>query len=332
MVVAVAAALIAGLLPVGMVSADGHVETLATFDPELGQHPEGVAVDKVGNVYMSMAPLGELWRLAPGATAPEPVATIPGVVGSEGFGMLGLAVDAPGNVYIAVHSDEAGGVWRYAPRTGALTHLPGTEVIGLPNDVAFDARGNLYVTSSFEGFTAEEEALGAVWRITRRGAVEPWLVSPELGGLGEPPLPLPIGANGIVHHRRTLYVGVTELGRIVAVPIRPDGSAGAPAVSAEDPLLVGADGLALDVHGRLYVGVIVQSAVRRIDADGSIVTLATAADGLDFTSTLAFGTGRSERRTLYAVNFAIGPQFGFDPGAGPALLAIRVDTPGRPQP
>jgi sugar lactone lactonase YvrE len=329
-----AAVLIAGLLPVGAASADGHVATLATFDADLGQHPEGVAVDKVGNVYLSMAPLGELWRLAPGASSPERIATIPGVAGSEGFGMLGIAVDAPGNVYIAVHSDVAGGVWRFAPRSGALTHLPGTEAIGLPNDLAFDARGDLFVASSFEGFTTgpDEEALGGVWRITRRGDVEPWLVSPELGGLGLPPLPVPIGANGIAHHRRVLYVTVTEVGRVVAVPIRPDGSAGNPAVMADDPLLVGADGLALDVHGRLYVAVILQSAVHRIGPDGSVTTIATAADGLDFPSTLAFGTGRSERRTLYAANFAIGPQFGFPPGAGPGLLAIRVDTPGLPQP
>jgi sugar lactone lactonase YvrE len=325
-------AVVAALLPASTAHTSAQVEMVATFDPGAWELPEGVAVDKVGNVYLSMAFLGQLWRLAPGESEPEPVASIHDFDPAGGFGMLGIAVSAPGDVYVAVDSGPADrGVWRYRPDSETFARLPGTEQIQYPNDLSFDSLGNLYVTSSFEGYDGDGAALGALWRIDRNGTVEQWLVSPELGGLGEPPFELrPIGVNGIVHHQRVLYVSSTERARIMAVPIQPDGSPGEMTIVAQDPTLYTADGLAVDVHGRVYVAVIGQSAVRRIEHDGSITTLATHEDGLDFPTTLAFGTGRNQPKTLYAVNFAIGPLFGFPAGAGPALLAISVDTPGMP--
>ena len=40
------------------------------------------------------------------------------------------------------------------------------------------------------------------------------------------PLGFPVGANGVAVWKRDLYVAVTEHGRIVRIPILPDGSAG----------------------------------------------------------------------------------------------------------
>ena len=89
------------------------------------------------------------------------------------------------------------------------------------------------------------------------------------------------------------------------------------------------DGLALDVHGNAYVPVINQSRIVRISADGtSIVTVASSADGLDFPASVAFGTGKGERRSLFVTNFAIGPPG----GAGPALLKLAAADPGLPLP
>ncbi len=88
---------------------------------------------------------------------------------------------------------------------------------------------------------------------------------------------------------------------------------------------MGADGLVIDATGNLYIAVNGQSTVVRVSSDGAnVTTLATAADGLDSPSSVAFGRGRSARARLLAVNFAIGPAFGFPPGAGPALLALDV--------
>jgi sugar lactone lactonase YvrE len=94
---------------------------------------------------------------------------------------------------------------------------------------------------------------------------------------------------------------------------------------------MGADGLTLDTRGSLYVAVNGQNTVVQLSPGGAtLTTLATGADGLDSPSDVAFGQGRRDRRTLFVVNFAIGPAFGFPPGAGPALSAMNVGVPGTP--
>jgi sugar lactone lactonase YvrE len=228
-------------------------------------------------------------------------------------------------VYVAVTTGDpaTSGVYRVA-RDGSTMRLPGTEAIAFPNSLAFGKRGTLYVTDS---------AAGAVWRIPRGGAAELWLQDPLLVGDGSAPLPFPIGANGIAYRGGVVYVANTELGHIVAIRVGKDDSPLSPQVIAQDPALTGADGLALDVHGRLYVAVAGQSTIVRLDPDGSnLTTIATADDGIDLASNLAFGTAKGQRKTLFAVNFALGPMFGFPQGAGPALLAIDAGVRGQPLP
>lgn len=299
----------------------GSVQVLRTYDPEAGEQPEGVAVDKRGRIYLTMTFTGELRRIDPDGSE-SVVALLPT---GNGFGPAGLALDAPGNVYVGVITFEAAthGVWRVTP-SGSATRLPGSEAIAFPNGLAFGGRGTLYVADSVSG---------AVWAITKDGGVELWAQSPLLAGDDSGPLPFPVGANGIAYRHRTLYVTNSERGSIVTIPVNSDGSAGTPNLLVEDPALGGADGIALDVHGNLYVAVIGQSTVVRIPPDGSTVTvIADSSDGLDFASSLAFGTGRGERSTLYAVNFSIGPLFGAPRTHGPALLAFDVGVPGLPQP
>ena len=299
----------------------GSSETLRTWDPDLGQLPEGIAVDKRGHIYVTMPFTGELRRIDPDGSE-QVVANLPT---GGGFGPLGLAVDAPGNVYagVATFDPATHGVWRVS-RSGSTARLPGSEAIGFPNGVAFDDRGNLYATDSIGG---------AVWRIPRGGSAEPWIQHELLAGDDSAPLPFPVGANGITYRHRTVFVTNTELGSVVAVPVRPDGSAGSPSVAAQDPALGGADGIALDVHGGMYVAVIVQSTIVHIPSGGgAVTTIADGSDGLDFASSIAFGTGDGERKTLFAVNFSAGPFFGFPRTHGPGLLAIDAGVPGLPQP
>lgn len=61
------------------------------------------------------------------------------------------------------------------------------------------------------------------------------------------------------------------------------------------------------MHGAIYALVIVHSTLMRVDpADGSITTLVTADDGLDFPASLAIGTGKGDRQSVFVTNFAIG--------------------------
>ena len=290
-----------------------EIETLVTFDLEAGELPEGVAIDKRGSIFVSLtAPVSQIRKIAPSGQQTTLVD-----LGLGGFGPLGLAVDARGNVYAAAASFDPAtqGVYRITPE-GAATRLPGTGAIAFPNGLAFDQRGSLYVADS----------TGNVWRIPRGGEAEVWSDDPLLIGDGSAGAGVPIGANGITYRTNEIVVGNTDLGTLVSIPVLPDGSAGEATVIAEDPAIFGIDGLTVDVHGTIYACVIAQSTIVRVGEDG-IETLADADDGIVGASSIAFGQGRRDHRSLYGVNFGV-----FSPQPTPSLFRLPVGVPGSPQP
>lgn len=288
-----------------------HVETVVTFDLAAGELPEGVAVDRRDNVYVSLiAPVSEIRKITPSGQQSTLVDLNVG-----GFGPLGLAVGARGAVYAAVATSDPAtqGVYRVT-RDGTATRLPGTEAISFPNDLAFDRRGNLFVTDT---------ARGAVWRIPRGGSAELWIQDPLLEGTGELGAGVPLGANGIAvaHRRNAIIVANTELGTLLRIRIRRDGTAGELKVAAEDPALFGVDGIALARSGAVYAAVNAQSTIVRVDGD-EFTTIADAGDGINGASAVAFGA-RRDRRDLFAVNFGV-----FSPAPTPSLLKIAVGVRG----
>jgi sugar lactone lactonase YvrE len=300
------------LLPTAPAHA-AEIETLVSFDAAAGELPEGVAVDQRGNVYVSLiAPVSEIRRIAP-----DGAQTTLASLGLGGNGPLGLAVDPRGTVFTAAATFDPAtqGVYRIAA-DGSFTRLPGTEQIAFANGLTFDPRGTLYVTDS---------SAGAVWRIPRGGGAELWIQDPLLEGTGELGVGVPIGANGIAFRSPDeIVVGNTEQGTLVSVPIEPDRGAGDPVVIADDPAIFGVDGLAVDVAGRIYAAVIAQSTIVRVDGD-AIVTLADADDGINQASSIAFGRGIRDRKSLFGVNFGI-----FSPAPTPSLFRLPVGAPGAP--
>ena len=316
----VGAALLAlsALVPAGAVEAD-HVETVLAFDPAAGEFPEGIASDKTGNLYVSMFVLDQVRRVDPGG-AQTVVMQL-----ARGAAPAGLKLSASGTLYVAASGFNLAtgqtdpttrGVYRLG-RDGSAVRIPGTNAILFPNDLAFDNQGNLYVT---------DPAGGAVWRIDRNGSVELWTADPLLQGTGEL-LGFPYGANGIAFSHGRLIVSNTERGTLVAIPIQSGGDAGAPTVLAQSPALLGVDGLALDVRGSVYAAVNGQNTLVAMWNDGSIEVLATAAEGLNQPSSLAFGTGSRDHRALFLVNFAV-----FSPAPTPGVLQFTVGMPGQPLP
>jgi sugar lactone lactonase YvrE len=260
-------------------------------------------------------PLGQIRKIT--ADGVDPV-----VVQFPDPGTLGLAVDAAGNLYASHGSGnpDTGGVYRLN-RDGGLERFAGTEAMLFPNSLAFDKRGNLYVTDS---------ATGTIWRISRSGDAAPWLQHELLEGLGQVPGYPPIGANGIAYRQGTLYVANTEKGLIVRVPIGMDGSPGEPAVLTDSPSVYGPDGLALDVFGNIYAALVFQDKLVRINPlDGTVTELATIDDGLDEPASLAFSTQPGNRKAIFLTNFAVLPA---DGGSGPALLKVETGVPGLPLP
>jgi sugar lactone lactonase YvrE len=312
----VAAATIAAA-PIAPAHAASDVHIVVAFDESAGQNPEGIALDHRGDVFVSVSPLGDLWKIPAGSTTPHPFGHIDGITPGSDFGLLGLAVDVQGNVYGAVQSADpaANGVWRFDRRTGDPTRLPGTQAIGIANGLAFDHLGNLYVTDS---------AAGAIWRVPWGGSASIWAQDPALTGDGSLHLGVPLGANGIAFRHGLLTVTNTERRTILSIP-----TSDPTAIHLVTTLTGNPDGVAMDVHGDAYVAINLENTIARVSPAGSASTVASG-DPLDFPSSVAFGTARGARLTLYGVNFSIGELFGQPPGFGPAVFTIDVGVPGMP--
>jgi hypothetical protein len=92
------------------------------------------------------------------------------------------------------------------------------------------------------------------------------------------------------------------------------------------------DGLALDVHGNVYVTMVTRAAIVKINAeDFSQETVASYfADPtgplfapLDTPNTIGFGTGKGGRQTLFVTNMG---------ATGRGMVKIEAEEPGLPLP
>jgi sugar lactone lactonase YvrE len=236
----------------------------------------------------------------------------------SGFGALGLAVDAPGNVYVALNTGIIAnhGVWRIS-RDGVAERLPGTENIIFPNALVFDEIGNIYVSDTLGG---------AIWRVPRDGGdAEVWVSSDLLLGVIIPEIPIPLGANGIVYKHGEIFVANLTKFMVVRIPVLRDRSAGEPELFASGFFVP--DGLALDVHGNVYVCDVGFHNILRIDrTDGSITPIADASDGLASPASMAFGTGNGYKQSVFITSFSSVP------GVPTDIIRVEIGIPGLPLP
>jgi peptidoglycan hydrolase-like protein with peptidoglycan-binding domain len=269
---------------------DQQIEVVTSFDPAKGELPEGIAIDKIGNIYVSVGPpffvgggYGAVLRISPDGTKTTVLAEYP-----DGPAPAGLAVDAPGNVYFAVPEPGGanGGVYRVSGERWCRT-------------VAWNGK---YDRSQRPGSRQAGESLRQrfglrcylaypIWRIC---PAEIWLQHELIAGCTAEEF----GANGIAFWKGNLFVANTSRGALVHIPVMTDGSPGEPAVVAgnldcEPEGLFGMDGIALDVHGNVYALLVLQNKLVRINpADGSIALLLDEDDGLWNASSITFGTGK----------------------------------------
>jgi sugar lactone lactonase YvrE len=306
--------------PAQAAPARGHAApTPIRFNPSAGELPEGITLDHHGDIFVSLGPLGVIREVAADGTQ-STIATV--APAGKGLGPLGLARDGRGDIFAAVATFDPAttGVFEVSTR-GAVTRLPGSGNIGLPNGLAFDDRGSLYVTDSLQG---------AVWRLSSNAPATKFVQDPLLAGDGSFGFGFPIGANGIAYRHGSLYVAATEAGRIVRIPIAHNGTAGTLQVVDEGSQLIGADGCQFDAHGNLYIALNVQNKLVRLSPSGALTVLATAADGLDFPASPLFGLGHGDRTTVFLTNLAVGHSSPAD--AHPSVLAFQVGVPGQPLP
>lgn len=297
----------------GSASGSGvRVDPVAEFDLGENEGPEGLTIDHKGAIYVSMALTGEIRRIDPDGHR----STVATVDTGEGL-VLGLKAVRHGQILAAVASSDADthGVW-LVTRDCDARRIAALDPTGQPNGITTDRRGNIYVGDSL---------LGLVWRVAPAGTVERWAEHPLLVGDFDGGIPdVSFGANGVLVHGRSLYVANTDSASVVKIPIRWDGSAGTPQLYVQHPALLGADDLAVDVHGNLYVTTDgLGNSLVRVTPSRTVRTLADADDGLDYAAGMTFGRGPLAKDTLFIAN--VGLNFG-----RPAVRAAHVGIVGVP--
>ena len=302
MVLAVAALLLSPSLKAA------NLTTFVTFDPARLEVPENITVDEANNLYVSLILNNEVRKITPDG-AQSTYVTFDGAPGSL---TTGLAInDDTGDLFVAfnpagqdsviyvVHTDHSKQVFATFPAGAVL------------NGLTPDDDGNLYVADS---------VLGVVWRVgATGGAPAVWV---DLHAPGAPQLP---GPNGVKFdkHQRNLYVSVSFQGTIYRVPVDKAGNAGTPAVFVSN---IPPDDFAFDRLGNLYVATEPAMSVVRVRPDGTMETIASAADGLQNTTAVRFGRHADAKLDLYILSAQIPP--GSD--SHPAIFKLHVGLPGLP--
>ena len=300
--------------------------------PEAVRYPEGIAVDpETGDIFVSTFDFG------PNANQLLRYSKRGALEARLSFGetpLLGLAFNSnDGKVYIA--NFGAGQIQRVTsdfssssevelvatlPKIGApedrrignpdgsedQIHF-GSNNVAAPNAMVFSADGTLYVSDSFQG---------AIFNLTSpnscNGSCEPETLihDPLLATTGFPPF----GANGLAldSDESTLYVANTGDDRVLAVTLATAE------ISVFSESLNGADGLAFDESGTLWVAANQADEILGLNENGRVIAKLAGhtrvkplgVDGLLFPASLAIRGSR-----MYVTN------------AGLALTSAEGDEP-----
>lgn len=266
--------------PRGRGVADGVTVRQFVVLPDDDAYPASVAAAPDGSVYTGSYVSGALWRIAPDGSVSE----IPGTRGVLGA-VSGLTLGPDGALYAVYLRDAAltmigGGVVRVAP-DGQITAF--AEPDGgflLPDDIALDAQGRVYVTDRGRRAVlrfAPDGSSGAVW----------WTPSAPRDTRPAP--------TGLAYDARsdTLIVTDSHLDEIYRLSL--DGQVIETLYAhGGQPNAPGFDGVTVAPDGAVYAAALAQNRVVHVTA-GSLITLA---EGFRGVNDVTYHDGR-----LYATNF-----------------------------
>ncbi len=260
--------------------------------------PIGVALDAAGDLYIADAGNHRIRKI----DAARTITTVAGT-GADGYGgdgrpavearldsPRGVAVDGAGNLYIA---DAANHRIRKIDAAGLIATVAGGELgdgrpataasLFSPSGVAVDGAGNFYIADAGNHRIRKVDAAGTITTIAGTGE----------GGYSGDDGPATAArldsARGVaLDGDGNLYIADTENHRIrkvdaagTIVTVAGTGAGGysgdgGPAIAAQ---LNGPSGVAPDAAGNLYIADFFNHRIRRIDAAGTIVTVAGTGAG-----------------------------------------------------
>ena len=266
---------------------DGETEWAKGNRPGQRVHSflEGPSFDRNGELYVTDIPYGRIFKVSPdrGWTL---------VAEYDGW-PNGLKIHRDGRIFI---TDYKHGIMQLDPISGQvtafLTNRKSESFRGV-NDLFFDASGCMYFTD--QGQTGMHDPSGRVYRYNLETERLDLLVA-------NGPSP-----NGLVMNpeQDVLYVAMTRGNAVWRVPIHADG--GTSKVSIFTPLAGGhggADGMAVDKEGRLFVCDAGNACVWVFDRDAvPVYRIKAACDGRT-TTNLAFGG--NDGRSLFVTESTTG--------------------------
>jgi sugar lactone lactonase YvrE len=259
--------------------------------------PEGVAVDRSGNLYVSDTGHGRIARISPQGDASNVVGD--GVLGNYwgdgGKGAdagldvpLGVAVDGAGNVYI---SDTKNSRVRKVTPAGVISTVAGTGISGFsgdggpaisaqmrgPSGLTLDAAGNLYIADWTDNRIRKVAVDGTITTVAGRGDTNPPLgdggkaTDASLAG----PFGVAVDGNGNLYIADTYYYLIRK--------VSPAGiitTAAGHNFYSSGPIDVGfPTSVVSDAAGNLYI--VSESRVLKLAPDGTLTTVAgTVASGM----------------------------------------------------
>lgn len=271
----------------GMAGISGNtngMDTLANFNK-----PFGVAVDASGNVYVADAGNNVIRAITPAGLvstfAGTGVAGASNTTDSVAFNSpLSVAVDGSGNVYVADYGND---LIRKITPAGVVSNFAGSGAAGsddgtgaaatfdLPEGIAIDIAGNLYVADNGNNLIRKITPAGVVTTLAGSGLVG------SANGTGtaasfNSPFGIAVDASGNIYvadSGNNLIRKITPTG--VVSTLAGSGAKGSSNLTGSAASFNTPSGVAVDAQGNVYVADENNNLIREISPAGVVTTLAS---------------------------------------------------------
>jgi streptogramin lyase len=279
--------------------------------------PQGVAVDGSGNLYVADTFNGSVRKITPDGTVATLAGSPAGNGSSDGqgsaalfFGLLGVAADSAGNVYVA---DAYNSTIRSITPNGTVTTLAGmaqargsTDGTGSdayffkPTSVAYDGSGNLYVADTANNTIRKVTLGGVVTTLAGTAGTSGYIDAIGTDARFSSPAGVAADSSGNVYVADTgnnTIRKVTAAGAVTTLAGSQLNN-GSRDGTGRAALFATPTGIAVDISGNVYVADVNNDTIRKVTPAGVVTTIGGAAGIIGSTD----GTGSGALfNTPYAV-------------------------------